>query len=391
MRGEPGLREGEARLHDRETGRDARDREARGFADDESEDLRRPGADGAQHGHLAAALGQTGEQRDEHPGESDDDGHDRHGTQRLLGDGDEAPEFGERRPREDRGERLRRERVHGPLHRQCRGARAQAHEDRGDRAIRVARGGRRVGGVQCGGKRIDFGRGADRCVQRVDRIEAHVDRPVDGCAGRGKDAAHPERLVGVQREAHVAGAVREHESGSDGVPERPRDLGAEHGLVRTRERTALRDDELPVVAVAVVREVRVGRAEHAIAAVRIAERQRDRPRDRGLVGDRAIARPAQAAGGFADPEDGREQQVHGARARADDEIGAGDRRGEALAGFLAQPLDAEQQAHRQRDRQHRQRDGEGAVTQAAEGEREDHVGRWSGAVRPAASPRTTSA
>ena len=64
--------------------------------------------------------------------------------------------------------------------------------------------------------------------------------------------------------------------------------------------------------------------------------------------------------------------MYGAAARADDEVGSGDRAREGFPGFLPNTFDAKQQRDRQRDRQHRQPRGKSAVAQALYGQGEDH-------------------
>ena len=76
----------------------------------------------------------------------------------------------------------------------------------------------------------------------------------------------------------------------------------------------------------------------------VAERNRNDPGDLGARGDVLVALPGDVVGRIADAEHGIEQQLEAAAARADDEVGAGDRVGEALARAGAHLLDAEQAA-----------------------------------------------
>jgi len=78
--------------------------------------------------------------------------------------------------------------------------------------------------------------------------------------------------------------------------------------------------------------------------------------------------PADVVGGVADAEHRVQQQVHAARARADDQVGAADGAGEAGARLGAHPLDGQQQAHREGDGEHREQGGEAAVGQAGQGD-----------------------
>ena len=91
-------------------------------------------------------------------------------------------------------------------------------------------------------------------------------RPVDRRAGRGEDRGDAERLVLVQGDADPPGAVRDDDRVPDVVVERARDLAAEHGVEQVAERGGAGDGlEPPLVAVAVVLEVGLVRAEHAKA------------------------------------------------------------------------------------------------------------------------------
>ena len=125
------------------------------------------------------------------------------------------------------------------------------------------------------------------------------------------------------------------------------------------------------MAVLVAREVVGVGAEHAEAVMAVAERQRHDPRDLGALGDVLVALPGDVVRGVADAEDRVEQQLDAAAARADDEIGAGDRVGEALARAGAHLLDAEQQHDADGDGEHGQKRRQRAVAQRLQREAED--------------------
>jgi hypothetical protein len=105
--------------------------------------------------------------------------------------------------------------------------------------------------------------------------------------------------------------------------------------------------------------------------MRIAQRQRDRPGDGRILGDRAVALPADVVGRFAEAKNGVEHQLHRAAAGADDQVGAGDRLRKAVARLVAHALDAEQQgdAEGHGDQRHAQR--QTPVPGAARGQQEE--------------------
>jgi len=113
--------------------RDAEQREEGGFAEDQTEHVRRPGADRAQHRHFPAALAQAGEQRDQHAGEADRHHQSGNSEQRLFHGTDNFPDFQQCRAGQDSGERLGRVLVDESLYRERRAARLQADQDGGDR------------------------------------------------------------------------------------------------------------------------------------------------------------------------------------------------------------------------------------------------------------------
>ena len=75
------------------------------------------------------------------------------------------------------------------------------------------------------------------------------------------------------------------------------------------------------IAVAKVREVVNGGAEHRKAAMRVAQRERDTPGYGWMTGQFLRRGPAHVLGCLTDPENGIEHQLDGTRARTDDQIG----------------------------------------------------------------------
>ena len=120
----------------------------------------------------------------------------------------------------------------------------------------------------------------------------------------------------------------------------------------------------------------------------VAERQRHGPGDLGLLGDVLVALPGDVVGRVADAEHRIEQQLDAAAARADDEIGAGDGVGEALARAGAHLLDAEQQHDADRDRGDGEQRRHPAVAQRLQGEaQDDHAERLGGGLSGARRSR----
>ena len=125
-------------------------------------------------------------------------------------------------------------------------------------------------------------------------------------------------------------------------------------------------------------EVLGGRADDAIAAMRIPERQRDRPRHVRVIGDLPIGLPGHVVRRVADPEDRVEQQVQRTGARTDDQVGARNRVCEARARLVAHFLHTEQQRHADGDRKDRQQCSAASVPEAAERECGNHHGERAG-------------
>src|SRR5690606_34205040 len=105
------------------------------------------------------------------------------------------------------------------------------------------------------------------------------------------------------------------------------------------------EGEAPAAAIFVVLEIALIGAEHAEAAIAVAEGERDGPRHLAALGDVLIALPADIVRRVADAEHRIEQELDAAGARADDQVGARDRIGETRPRAGADLLHAEQERH----------------------------------------------
>ena len=216
-----------------------------------------------------------------------------------------------------------------------------------------------------------------RTVRRVimDRFDAgqrDVDGPIHRRPGRLEDARHRERHLVVVLETDVSDAMGDHDAVADGVTETVGDLRAQHGIADIGQAGSRRKLQALLPTVAVVLQVGGRRAQHAVPAVRIPERQRDRPSHLGTSGDVLVALPTDTAGGVADPEHRVEQQVERSASGSDDQIRARNRVCESGAGLRTDPVDADQQRHAHRYRQHRQASRQPAVEHALGRELQQH-------------------
>ncbi len=162
-------------------------------------------------------------------------------------------------------------------------------------------------------------------------------------------------------------------------------FGAQHHFKRVfGERPTLRQLQRLLATVTVMVEIGTAGAHHAIAAVRIAQRNGNGPADSGVLGEMLEALPTNIVSGIADPEHRIQQQIHRAGAGADDQIGATDGAGKAGAGFGAHPLYGEQQAYRERNGEYGEQSSESAVIQARQGQAQQvhglHLRGASGAI-----------
>jgi hypothetical protein len=174
----------------------------------------------------------------------------------------------------------------------------------------------------------------------------------------------------VLGEADVAHAVIEDDRIAEPVAEPLRDFGAEHGVEQLGKWLARCQGQRLRVGVAEVLEVGGGGAKDGKAVMGIAQRQRDRPGDGGILGDRAVALPTDVVGRFAEAEDGVEHQLHRAAAGADDEVGPRHRLRETVAGFQANTLDGEQQGDAEGDGDQRHAESQSPVPGAASRQQE---------------------
>jgi len=190
-----------------------------------------------------------------------------------------------------------------------------------------------------------------------------------------------ERQVVVLAEGGVAGAMGDDDGLIQLVAELFGHLGTEHRLERRVERPPLAQLQGLLLAVLQVGEVVPVGAEHPEPLVGVAKGEGNGPGDAGPGLDGLIGLPPHVVGGVADAKhrphvvggvaDAKhrvEQQVHLAGAGADDEIGAGDGVGEAVARLAAHPLHPEQQGDADGDRQQGEPGGEAAGPEALEGE-----------------------
>ena len=188
-------------------------------------------------------------------------------------------------------------------------------------------------------------------------------------AGAGQDADHAERFVAMFGHAFLH-AVRQRDAIAQLVAQACRHFRAQHHVEQADKGFALRQPQQLFVAIAEMLEISRRRAQHRKAPMRIAQRQRNRPRHGGVRRQRLSAVPADVVARFANPVHRIEQQLQRAGARPDDQIGAGHRLRETVARVLAHALDAEQQRHRQRDRDQRQAQRVAPVPGALQRERQ---------------------
>ncbi|OPZ06732.1 MAG: hypothetical protein BWZ09_00193 [Alphaproteobacteria bacterium ADurb.BinA305] len=400
LRGEPGGERGARTIQQPEAERDARSGEQQALKREQREDLARAGTQRTQDGELAAALAQACQHHRHHARQADHDHQGRDREQRALGDADEVPQLLQGRTGQDGGERFAGVGVDLALHAEHRAAAVQPDE-RGRDGF-----GAQVELAHLLGRDLQArdGRAAMPIdMNRLQALQAHQHGAVERRGAGREDADHGEGLVGVLGEARSAlpraAAVAEHDALAEAVTMAGGDLGADHGLEEVLdargcagERAAGREDQTAPLAMAVLREEVRGGADHAVTAVRVAERERYQPLHLGQRGDVLDAGPRQVGGGVADVEDRVQQQLHRAAARAHHQVGGGNRLREARARIVAQALDPEQQRHCQRHRDHGERGRQPAVGDAAQRQHEDGAHRASSAARPArtSAPRSST-
>ncbi len=304
----------------------------------QQEQVGRAGTEGAQDGELAAPLVKPGEQGGQHADQARHHhkaGDDRQGGFRHA---HQAPQLLQGGARQDRHQRLSGIGVDGALQLERQNAVAQPHHKGGDgfrgeilrqRLLR--------------GDVLAVATGIPTEMDRLDPRQRHMDGAIDGRAGRCQNAHHLERQVVVLAEGGVASAVGDDDGLAKVIAELLGHLGAEYRFERRIEWSPLAQLQRLLLAVLQVGEVVAVGAEHPKSLVGVTEGERDGPGDAALVLDGLIGVPAHVVGGVADAKHRVEQQIHLTGAGADDEIGARDGIGKAVARLIAHPLHPEQQ------------------------------------------------
>ena len=198
-----------------------------------------------------------------------------------------------------------------------------------------------------------------------------MDGAVHRCAGRRKNAGDAEGFVVMIDEADRANAVGENDLLPHLIAKLARHIRAKHGVEDVGEWRSISEAESAIVAGAVALEVLRRGADHPIAAMAVAKGNRHRPGDVVARGDVLVAFPRDVVGRVANAEDGIEQEIHGARSRADNQVGAGNCAFKPRSCALADFLHADKERHADRDRQNGQRGAEAAAEEALGGERDD--------------------
>ena len=149
-----------------------------------------------------------------------------------------------------------------------------------------------------------------------------MQRAVHRCARGRQDAAHLERLVGVLDAGGIARAVCERQAISQLVAQPAGHLGAQHHVEDLREGLAL--GQLQVFACPVAEMLEIGGigAQHRKAAVRIPQRDGNRPGHQPVVAHPLVGVPADLVGGVAQPEHRIQHQLQRAGACSHDQVGA---------------------------------------------------------------------
>ena len=201
-----------------------------------------------------------------------------------------------------------------------------------------------------------------------DGLQTHVHRAIDRCAGALEDAGDPERLVLVMRETHIAQAMGDHHHVALLVAELPGYVSADHGVVKISEALPGSKTNRAITSEPIVFEIIVVGPHHSKPAVRVTERDGDRPGDVRMVGDLLVTRPADVSRRIADAKHGVEQQVELSGASPDDEIDARHGVRKTIARCRAHLLHAEQQRHADGDGADGEQCRGAAVTQRAQGQ-----------------------
>ena len=181
-----------------------------------------------------------------------------------------------------------------------------------------------------------------------------------------------ERVRFMTRRPDVAEPMHHHHRRPDRVAQLLRHLAADHHL-RIRHRSASRHEHDPAILAEAIALVELRRrADHAEAAMAVAERVRDHPLHGGMRLPALHRGQLHRSGRRADTEHGAQQHLQRATARADDQVHAANRAGEAIAHAGPHVLDADQQRDAERDRRHRQRRGQESAAQRRERQTQNH-------------------
>ena len=326
----------------------------------------RPRAHRPQDRHLAAALVKAGEDRREHADQTGQHHEQRDHKQGFFGSAHHAPQFLQRHAGQDRQHRLATEFIDLPLQGKGGNLVVQAEHERGDGLRRQVHIARLVGTDAA----FALGRHAVVPVDmnRFHAAEADMQRAVHRRAGALENADHRERLVVVLDQADHRHAVGQHQLVAEFVMQGVGHFGAEHYLEWVGgEGAAAGQLEVLLAPVLVVLEVGLVGAHHPVAAMGVAEGNRDRPFHLWAGGEVLVAVPTDVVGGVADAEHRIQQQVDRAGTGADDQVGAADGAGETVARLYAHTLHREQQADGQCDGKRGEDRGKAAVSQAGHG------------------------
>ena len=144
-------------------------------------------------------------------------------------------------------------------------------------------------------------------VQRAEARQRNMDRAIDRCAGAREDTHDTERMVAVKRKADIAGPVSDDNFFADRVAQRLCNVGAQYGIALFLEAMARREYQIAVPCKPEMIEIILVRAEHTKSTMRVAERQRYRPRDFRPRRNRAIAVPPNVVSRVADSKHGKQQ------------------------------------------------------------------------------------
>ena len=203
-------------------------------------------------------------------------------------------------------------------------------------------------------------------VHGFDALERHVHGTIDRRAGAGEHADDDGGFVRM-RGAHVGHAMVEHDAFARDVAQTFRDFRADHCFEHVLEGLSGNEREALPSAGLEMLEGRFRCSDDREATMRVTQRKRNRPRDQRMRGHVLEALPLHVVRRFPHAEHRIEHELHGAGARADDEIGARDRLRETLPRIAPHAIHSEQERDAQRDRRERHGKRQPAVPGAARG------------------------